>query len=156
MSSRPEDEWVRMAGVGDEEAVRHLVRRYLGMVWGVAVYHLGDPGAASGVTGEVIREALAEVGRIPDPMTFRRSLHARAVTAARGARRSTAAGPSPGGEVALDAVRALPPDLQEPAILRYFDGLSYAALGARTGLDPSGVDRLLRRAKGRPASAGGG
>lgn len=143
--------------VGDEGRLRAFVRRHLGMVWGVALFHLGEPREAAEVSRRVIAEALRDIEDVPDPQTLRRWLHGRVLAAVREAvtERSVGAepvppdreGPAPGGEPSLDVVAALPADVQRPVILRYFLGQTFASVGARTGLDRDGVDRLLRHAK---------
>jgi DNA-directed RNA polymerase specialized sigma24 family protein len=151
MEPYPLDEMIAKAQGGDGKATASLVHRYLPMVWGIALFHVGEPSRAATVVREVFSRAFATLGRVPDPGKFRRCLETITLSVVRGAGTSGSEGdqPAPGGESVLDAVRALPDGLRRPVVLRYFQGLTYGGIAARAGGTPETVDGLLIRAKDR-------
>jgi DNA-directed RNA polymerase specialized sigma24 family protein len=149
MDPYPLDEMIAKAGGGDGEATASLVRRYLPMFWGIALFHIGEPRRAAGVARQVFTRTFSALGRVPDPRKFRHHLQGITLSVIRDAGTPGSEGdqPAPGGESVLDAVRALPDGLRRPAVMRYFQGLGYGGIAGRLGGSPDAIDGLLIRAK---------
>ena len=157
--------WTAAALRRDEQRLGEFVARYLPMVWGVALYHLGERQEAADLCRRVMLAAIEDLEQVADPRVLRRWLQLRTLAAVREAlpERRTEGGtpiaspeePATGGEAVLEAVSALPAEMHRTVILRQFLGQTFASIGARTGLDRDGVDRCLRRAKnlGSPGRA---
>lgn len=150
MEPRINEELVLRAERGDPKARLRILRRHLGSVWGLALYRVGDPVQAAEITRKVFVKVLSDLSRLPDPRKLRSWIH----DIACGMIRLTARGgggaegvPASGGEGSLEKIRSLPQNLRHPAVLRYFEGLSYEELSSALGTSPDGVDQLLRRAK---------
>jgi RNA polymerase sigma-70 factor (ECF subfamily) len=148
-----------------------MYRRHVGDVYGV-VYHLvgGDRHLAEDVNQEVWLLALDRFDRFdPGRGGFRDWLlgiaRHRALRRHRSARDLTAVGQPEGvsqtatppewleGVERADAVRAallcLPRDSRQVLLAKYAEGLSVAAIAARGGRSPKGVESLLSRARAR-------
>ena len=152
MGSQPEDVIAR-ACRGDATAQRVLVRRYLRLVWGLCLYHLGDPVEAGRLARKILERSLSDLDSIPDPRRLRSWLAVRTLDAIRetqateGRSREGEGARGLVGEGALESLQRLPDHLRRPLTLRYFEGFSYARIGARIGSGLEQVDDLLRRAK---------
>lgn len=153
MAAPTDEELALGAAKGDEKARSALIRRHLGQVWGLALFHTGDAARAADLTRDLLVNALSGLGRIPDPRKLRSWLHTSSLEAIQkviaeappGARASGA--PAARGEGALDKMQLLPDNLRQALVLRYFEGLSYGKISTRLGVPRDRVDLLLRRAK---------
>lgn len=152
-----------------EEAFRELVDRHLNRVWGTARRVTGDPDAARDVAQAVFNDLARKADRIPAFIELAGWLHRAAVLEALRHNRDQArrhqrerdamdlqAAPDGSPEDAGAIERLLPqldaallelPDADRRAILqRYFDGRSFADIGAAQGVSDDTAQKRVTRA----------
>jgi len=168
MTRDPSDEELMLsAGRGDLDAFEQLVLRHQHSAWNAAYQFLGDAAEAEDIAQEAFLNILKSAPRYRPTASFRTYLY-RVVTrlCLDRARKKHPAYTDEHDEMAsratsaLDdlikderdrAVRAaldsLPPAQRMAAVLRYYEGLSYADIGEAMENTVKGVERLLARAR---------
>jgi RNA polymerase sigma-70 factor (ECF subfamily) len=166
-----DDELVRRAVGGDDDACTLLVERHQDYVFSVAVVELGDAALAREVAQDVFVSTFQKLGGFRGEAAFTTWLYRVTLNRCRDVRRSQSrqrrfrpidAAPLPPAperdrpDVRLDdstraarvrlAVAALPDDLRRPVVLRYAGGLEYKAIAAALRLPLGTVCTRLQRA----------
>jgi RNA polymerase sigma-70 factor (ECF subfamily) len=165
--TRTDEERMQAVGKGDSDAFRDLVLAHQRSAWSVAFRFLHDPAEAEDVVQEAFLKILDAAPRYRPTAGFRTYLYhvvSRLCIDRVEKKRPEytdelpdVADPSPGpGEVFAakqeeDAVRtavdALPANQRIALILKHYEGLSYAEIGAAIGVTAKAVEGLLGRAR---------
>ncbi len=150
---------------GDPEAYRPLVERYQRAVLGLAIRLVGPGGDGEDLAQEAFVRAYRYLPTLKEhdrfgPWLFQvvRSLfrdRARTKEAEKKAlerrREALRWAAVPGGDGVGSALYRLPPDEYQALRMRYFEGMSYEEIAAKTGTTFSQVDHLIRKARARLA-----
>jgi RNA polymerase sigma-70 factor (ECF subfamily) len=174
MGSLDEEGLVQALKRGEEGAFRHLIARYKGMVYGIALRITGDSTEADDIAQETFVRVYEKVGRFRGQSKLstwvyriafnlsverQRNLHRRAETSWDGlaASESATVDPAPTPEEAAAqasearAVRAaigrLPERYRVPLVLCYMEDLSLAQAAEIVGITEGGMKTRLHRAR---------
>jgi RNA polymerase sigma-70 factor (ECF subfamily) len=165
-----DDELIRRALAGDEDACTALVRRHQDYVFSVAVAELADRALAREVMQDVFVRAFLKLGGFRGEAAFTTWLHRVTLNRCRDVQRAAAAerrfttldaatdrsAPSSDPDSRLRqseqdarvrrAIASLPEPLRQPVVLRYAAGLEYKAIAATLRLPLGTVCTRLQRA----------
>jgi RNA polymerase sigma-70 factor (ECF subfamily) len=163
---------VERALLGDAGAYDDLYRRHRDRVARVAYLLLGDPDQAQDAAQEAFLIGWRDLRRLRDPALFRPWVTGVAVNLCRRRRRAAARAwqsldrQAAGREVAPDegdaaslrlavreAVDALPRQMREVVVLRFYCGFAEAEIAEALGIATGTVKSRLGRARGRLADA---
>jgi len=165
--NRSDEERMQAVGKGDLDAFRDLVLAHQRSAWNVAFRFLHDPAEAEDVVQDAFLKILDAAPRYRPTASFRTYLYqvvSRLCIDRVEKKRPgytdeppDVADPSPGpGEIFAarqeeDAVRTavdtLPANQRIALILKHYEGLSYAEIGAAIGVTAKAVEGLLGRAR---------
>ena len=161
-------ELVQAARTGDAEAFGHLVRRYQGLIYGLAYHHVGNFADAQDIAQEAFVKAFRGIDRLQQPERFASWLKAIATNeckmALRGSRQTV-----PLEQVELSpsyaslaeqswkrqqhqadirrAVDSLPERSRLTVTLHYLSGLSHSEIGEFLDMPANAVAQQLHRAR---------
>jgi len=164
---RSDEELMAEVAHGDLSAFEQLVRRHQASAWNAAFRFLGNADDAEDVAQEAFLRILRAAHRYQPTAAFRTYLYRIVTRLCRDHRRKASPSSCPNPDAApsqdpspedcvvareerravQEALASLPLKQREAVILRYYESLSYAEIGAVMGVSRKGVERLLARGR---------